>query len=205
MRRLALLLTLVLGSVLGAVLPGFAQDAENQAIIDRMKAGKLMAISDIAVLMMGSERWCYQLQDGNCAWSDIYLEVDAEGASFEISNPWSEEVDISFVDRGVFKDDRYVCETGHDWVPSARGYTREDGTAIEGRALAALKQEIYSTVTPTDRDDCFDYLYQHQDKQAETVTLLQRQYVDGETDAANDALVTLHFNTDAAEALGWYW
>ena len=82
---------------------------------------------------------------------------------------------------------------------------RADGNAIEGRALAALKQEIYGEVALEDNDDCFDYLYQGQDKAAETVTLLQRQYVDGTTDPANDALVTLHFNTETAEALGWYW
>lgn len=182
-----------------------AQDAQSQAVIDRMKAGKLMPISDVAVLMIGSERWCYREQEGNCAWSDIYLEVTGTGATYEISNPWSEEVDISFVDRGIFKDGRYICETGHDWVPTVRAYGREDGTAIEGRDLAALKQEIAEQVDTSDDDDCFDYLYQHQDKDVETVTLLQRHYIDGETDAANDALVTLYFNKDAAADLGWYW
>lgn len=188
-----------------AVAPGLAQDAASQAVIDGMKAGKLMEISDVAVMMMGAERWCYNEQEGNCAWSDIYLSVSETGAVYEISNPWSQDIDISFVDQGVFKDNRYICEAGSDWVPTVRAFGREDGTAIEGRDLAALKEEIYGVVTPEDADDCFDYLYQHQDKSAETVTLLQRHYMDGETDPANDALVTLYFDKEAADALGWYW
>jgi len=201
MRAAALLIALWAGPMSPAV----AQDAASQAVIDVTKAGKLIPISDVAVLMMGAERWCYRLQEGNCAWSDIYLAVSETDATYEISNPWSEEVDISFVDRGVFKDDRYICETGNDWVPTVRGYERADGTAIEGRALAALKEEIYAMVTVADDDDCFDYLYQHQDKAEETVTLLQRHYIDGETDPADDALVTLYFDAEAAGDLGWYW
>ena len=200
--RLAALLIALCAGLTG---PAAAQDAGSQAVIDRMKAGKLIPISAVAVLMMGSERWCYRLQEGNCAWSDIYLSTSAKGATYEISNPWSEDVDISFIDEGVFKDDRYICETGLNWVPTVRAYGRESGTAIEGRELAALKEEIYGVVTVEDDDDCFDYLFQHQDKAAETVTLLQRQYVDGQTDPANDALVTLYFNKEAADALGWYW
>jgi hypothetical protein len=201
MHRLALLFVLTLTGTL----PALAQDAQSQSVIDATKSGKLMAISDVAVLMMNSERWCYREQEGNCAWSDIYLAVNDTGATYEISNPWSEEIDISFVDEAVFKEDRYICETGLDWVPTVRAFERDGGSAIEGRALAALKEEIYSMVTTEDDDDCFDYLYQHQDKDAETVTLLQRHYIDGVTDPANDALVTLHFNRDTAEALGWYW
>ena len=201
MRLLALSFMLLVGTAL----PGLGQDTQSQAVLDRMKAGKLMPISDVAVLMMASERWCYRQQENNCAWSDIYLSVDEAGASYEISNPWSEEIDISFVDQGVFRDGRYICETGQDWVPTVRAYARDSGNAIEGRELAALKQEISSQVSVEDDDDCFDYLYQHRDKAAETVTLLQRQYVDGVTDPANDALVTLYFNKDAALALGWYW
>lgn len=200
MRRFALLLLLTLASVL----PGLAQDAQSQDVADKMKKGKLMAISDVAVLMMGSERWCYRQEEGNCAWSDIYLSANEDGATYEISNPWSEEIDISFVDEGVFKDDRYICETAFDWVPSVRAFSRADGSAIEGRELAALREEISGAVDADD-DDCFDYLYQQQDAEAETVTLLQRHYIDGETDPANDALVTLHFNKDTAQALGWYW
>jgi hypothetical protein len=201
MRFLAVILALWAVATASVV----AQDEQSQAVMDRIKAGKLMPISDVAVLMMGSERWCSREQEGNCAWSDIYLEVTETGATYEISNPWSEEVDISFVDQGIFKDGRYICETGHDWVPTVRAYGREDGTAIEGRDLAALKQEIAEQVDTSDDDDCFDYLYQHQDKDAETVTLLQRHYIDGETDPANDALVTLYYNKDAAADLGWYW
>lgn len=201
MRRLALLLVLVMGSAV----PGLGQDAQSQAVIDKTKAGKLIPISDVAVLMMGAERWCYNQQESNCAWSDIYLAVDASGASYEISNPWSEETDISFVDVAEFREDRYICETGFDWVPSVRAYERDDGNAIEGRALAALKAEIYGQIAPADSDDCFDYQYQGQDKAAETVTLSQRHYVDGATDPSNNSVVTLHFNKETADALGWYW
>lgn len=201
MHRLALLLVLALCGAL----PSLGQDAQSQAVIDRTKAGKLMAISDVAVLMMGAERWCYNQQEGNCAWSDIYLSVDADGASYEISNPWSEETDISFVDQAAFREDRYICEIGFDWVPSVRAYERDDGNAIEGRALATLKAEIYSQVTLEDNDDCFDYHFQGQDKAARTVTLSQRHYIDGATDPTNDSVVTLHFDAESAAALGWYW
>lgn len=201
MRALALSLVLILA---GAA-PSLGFDAESQALIERMKAGKLVPISDVATLMMGSERWCYKQQENNCAWSDIYLSVSESGATYEISNPWSEEVDISFIDEGVFKQDRYICETGADWVPTVRAFGREDGTAIEGRDLAALKDEIHSQIDVSDDDDCFDYLYQGSDAAAQTVMLLQRQYVDGETDPANDAVVTLYFDKAAADNLGWYW
>lgn len=186
-------------------LPAMGQDAASQAVVDRMKAGKLVPIADIATLMMGAERWCYQEKEGECAWSDIYLSVDAKGASFELSNPWSEAIDISFVDVGEFKDGRYICETGNDWLPTLRAYSREDGTAIEGRDLAALKLEVDIQLGLGDDKDCFDYLFQGADAGTETVTLLQRQYVDGRTDPANDAVVTLHFDKESADDLGWYW
>ncbi|SMQ85642.1 hypothetical protein SAMN06295905_2929 [Devosia lucknowensis] len=191
--------------LLAGALPGQAFDAQSQAVLDRMKAGKLVHIDDVAALMIGAERWCYREQDGNCAWSDIYLSVEGTDATYEISNPWSEEVDIAFVDRGELRDDRYICEIGFDWIPSVRGYTRSDGNAIEGRALENLRQEIRSQVTVEDNDDCFDYVYRSADAETQVVTLLQRQYIDGETDPANDTEVKLYFDKDAAEALGWYW
>lgn len=201
MRQRALAVALLLAGAPSAL----AFDADSQAVLDRMKSGKLMPISDVAVLMMGSERWCYNERAGECSWSDIYLSTDAKGAVYEISNPWSEEVDISFVDEGVFRDDRYICEIGHDWITSVRAYGREDGNAIEGRALATLKDDIRAQVTIEGSDDCFDYVYRGADPQRQIVTLLQRQYVDGETNPADDAVVSLYFDKDAAEALGWYW
>ncbi|MBJ3785906.1 hypothetical protein [Devosia sediminis] len=201
MRRLAFSLALL---VAGAV-PGLAFDADTEAVLDRLKTGKLVHIDDIATLMMASERWCYFEQDGECSWSDIYLSIEGTDATYEISNPWTEEIDISFVDHGELRDNRYICEIGFDWVPSVRAYEREDGDAIEGRALEALRQEIASTITTADNSDCFDYVYRGADAETEIVTLLQRQYVDGETDPANDVEVKLYFDKDAAEALGWYW
>lgn len=201
MHRFAVLVAITLvGSV-----PALGFDADSQAVIDHLKVGKHLPIASIATLMRGSERWCYNLRDGNCAWSDIYLDVTDTGAKYEISNPWNEKVDISSVDQGVFKEGRYICETSFDWVPSVRAFDRESGSAIEGRALETLRQEISAAVDTSQSADCFDYVYRGADADEQTVTLLQRQYVDGVTDPANDAEVTLYFDKDAAEALGWYW
>jgi hypothetical protein len=191
--------------LVASALPGHAFDADTEAMLDRFKAGKLVQASDVAVLMRGAERWCYNEQHGNCAWSDIYLSVQGADIRFEISNPWNELVDISSVDHAVFRDNRYVCEVGFDWIPSVRAFDRSNGTAIEGRALDALRQEIRHHATPEDSDDCYDYLYRGADADRQVVMLLQRQYIDGVTDASNDALVTLHFDKDAADNLGWYW
>jgi hypothetical protein len=191
--------------VVASALPGHAFDADTQAVMDRLKAGKLVQASDVAVLMRGAERWCYNEQDGNCAWSDIYLSVEGTEIRYEISNPWNEMIDISSVDHAVFEENRYVCEVGFDWIPSVRAYDRSNGTAIEGRALDALRQEIRGYATPEDNDTCYDYLYRGADADGQVVMLLQRQYVDGVTDASDDAPVTLYFDKDAAENLGWYW
>lgn len=181
-----------------------AFDADIQAIIDSHKAGKPVAVHDVAQLMRGSEQWCYINQDHTCAWTDIYLEVTDSGATFEIGNAWDADTDIAFTDQGVFKDDRYICETGHDWVPSARATRRSDGSLIEGRMLWELKQEIYATRSG-DVENCFDYLYLQSDPDQEVVTLLQRQYVDEMHDPSRDVEVTLHFNAEDAAGLLWRW
>lgn len=191
--------------LLAGAAPGLGFDADTEAVLDRVKAGKLVRMDDVAVLMMGAERWCYNERDGACGWSDVYLSVDGDMARYEISNPWSEDIDISFVDNGVLRDNRYICETGFDWVPSVRAYDRDTGDAIEGRALEALRQEIMGVVTTANNSDCFDYLYQGAAPDKQIITLVQRQYVEGATDKANDAVVSLYFDTDAAQALGWYW
>lgn len=201
MRSVAYSLALMLVGTLCA--QGF--ESGVQTVLDRQKIGKMVHIDDAATLMMGANRWCYNERNGECGWSDIYLKVEDDRATYEISNPWSELIDISFVDHGQLREDRYICETGFDWVPSVRAYDRETGNAIEGRPLEELRQEIYEHVSPETGSDCFDYVYRGADADAETVTLLQRQYADGVTDPANDAVVTLYFNKDAAEALGWYW
>ena len=51
----------------------------------------------------------------------------------------------------------------------------------------------------------FDYLLKGSDAEAETITLLQRQFTDGVTDPINDVTVTLHFNAADAAALSWYY
>jgi hypothetical protein len=200
MRRLfaALVLTLT-GSV-----AGMAMDRATQAVIDRYKPGKLMAIEDVAQFMRASERWCYHNQEHSCAWTDIYLEVGETSVTYEIGNAWDAETDVAFTDQGEFRDGRYICETGYDWVPTVRATRRSDGSAIGGRPLAELKTEIYDNRTE-DTQDCFDYLYRAYDADQDVVTLLQRQYVDGEHRPEVDAEVTLHFNAGDAARLTWRW
>jgi len=178
---------------------GFAMDAQSQAVTERYKPGKLMRIADVATLMLGSARWCYAEAEGGCDWTDIYLDVTDSGAQYEISNGWAEDVDIAFVDRGEFRDGRYICETGYDWTPSLRA-THKDGMAINGRDLATIRAEV-SEVNSGDAAYCFDYLYQSADPEADTVTLLQRQYDPEGNDVGADVEVTLHFNAEDAAAL----
>ena len=63
------------------------------------------------------------------------------------------------------------------------------------RAIAASRPDLESY------DDCFDYLYLSSDADQQVVTLLQRQYVDGVHDAANDVEVTVHFDAEDAAGL----
>lgn len=174
-------------------------DASIGAITSQYKAQKLLKAADIAQLMRLSERWCYAEEAGQCAWSDIYLEVTGQDFRMEISNAWSETIDISFIDRGVFADNNQICESGGDWQPSIHARNRTDGTAIGGRELAAIKAEVGTN--SDDPIDCFDYLYQSADATAQTVTLLQRQYVDGVHKSDGDVTVTLHFDPASAAAL----
>lgn len=199
MRRL--LACLVLGLV--GLSPALAFDAETQGVLDRMKLGKLVPIGEIATLMRQSERWCYAEDEGACAWSDIYLEVTAKGATFEIGNAWDAETDVIFTDHGTFRDGRYICETGYDWVPTIRAISRKDGTPIGGRALWTLKTAIGAG--RNESVDCFDYVLKGSDPEAQTISLLQRQHTDGVTDPDRDVTVTLHFDTDTAAALTWYY
>ena len=181
-----------------------AFDADVQAIIDSHKAGKPVAMHDVAQFMRASEQWCYINQDHTCAWTDIYLEVTDSGATFEIGNAWDAETDIVFTDQGVFMDDRYICEIGHDWVPSVRATRRSDGSVIGGRMLWDLKDAIYET-RAGDVENCFDYVFLRSDPDQEVVTLLQRQYVNQVHEASRDVEVTLHFNAEDAAGLLWRW
>ena len=191
-------------SMLGA-LPAFAFDAASQAAIDGLKAGKPVPIAAVTDLMLGSELWCYNQREGECGWSDLYLSVHGNQVNFELSHPWSESIDISYVSQGVLRDGRFICYSGYDWIPSVRGFERPDGWAIGGRELEALRLEIEQWTDLAGDKDCFDYVFVSADETAETVTLTQRQWTEGETDAANDAVVTLYFAKAAADELGWYW
>lgn len=185
--------------------PALGYDAAGQAVIDRLKAGKLVTATELAGLMMGAERWCYNQRDDECGWSDIYLSADAEGAEYEMSHAWNEKVDIALVDRGEFREDRYFCETDNDWVRSIRAYSRDDGVALEGRELASMRKAIAELLPAEKGGACFDYLYRGHDEAAQTITLLQRQFRDGVHAPEQDAEVTLHFDAETAENLGWYW
>jgi hypothetical protein len=181
--------------------PAFAFEAGTQDVLDRAKVGKRLPIEAVATLMMDSKRWCYFETEGACDWSDIYLAVEGNSATFEISHAWSEDLDIAFVDHGTLEEGRFICESGEDWVPTARLTRRSDDTPLGGRELAATKAEIAAGRTDPRGISCFDYELRGSDPVAETITLLQRQYVDGATDPANDVPVTLHFNAEEAAAL----
>ncbi|RYE58422.1 MAG: hypothetical protein EOP20_06080 [Hyphomicrobiales bacterium] len=199
MRRLMACLVISLA----ALWPAFAFDSETAAALERLKIGKLAPISAVQTLMRNSERWCYIEDEGSCSWSDVYLEVTDTEATYEIGNAWDANYDVLFTDRGAFKDDRYICETGYDWVPTLRAINRSDRSLVEGRQLWSLKTEIGDGRDQT--IDCFDYVYRGSDPEAETVTLLQRQFTDGVTDPSNDTTVTVHFNAATAAALTWYY
>lgn len=200
MRRLVATIALALASTA----PTFAFDASSQAVIEHMKRGKVVPIAMVADLMMGSEKWCYQQTESGCHWSDTYLSVHGNDVSFEISHPWNEATDISYVTTGVLREGRFICEAGHDWIPSVRAYGSEDGFELGGRDLAALKLDIEQWSNVAGATDCFDYVFEGADDAAQTIALLQRQYADGVTDAANDVSVTLHFDAATAKSLGWY-
>ncbi|KRA96623.1 hypothetical protein ASD83_16135 [Devosia sp. Root685] len=199
MRRL--FACLVIGLI--GISPALAFDTGTQGVLDRMKIGKPVPITDIATLMRSSARWCYAEDEGSCSWSDIYLEVTDTGATYEIGNAWDADYDVIFTDHGTFEEGRYICETGYDWVPTLRAVKRADGTALNGRPLWDLKTQIGSG--RSEGIDCFDYVLKGSDSAAETITLLQRQFTQGVTDPINDVTVTLHFNAKTAAALSWYY
>jgi hypothetical protein len=188
-----------------AATPGLAFDDASQGAIDTLKRGKAVPIGPVTTLMMGAETWCYNQTGTDCAWSDTYLAINGNQVSFELSHPWSESLDISYVSQAVLRDGRFICYSGYNWIPSVRAYTRPDGIEVGGRDLAALKLEIEQWTDLANDADCFDYVFEGRDDTAQTLTLLQRQWIDGETDAADDATVTLHFDKATADGLGWYW
>lgn len=124
--------------------------------------------------------------------------------TYEIGNAWDADTDIAFTDEGVFRDDRYICETGKDWVPTVRATRRSDDSVIAGRMLWDLKAAISATREGVTLD-CFDYLFLRSDPDQQTITLLQRQYTDDQHLVDNDVEVSLHFNAEDAAGLTWRW
>lgn len=187
--------------------PVSAMDAEAEALVTGYKAGKLLPIEDVAVLMRTSERWCYNQEAKTCAWSDIYLEVDADGATYELADLWSPEVEIILTESGVFRDGQFICETGEDHTRTLRARYVADGKQIGGRDLFALKAEIAAAyaANATPVEPCYDYLFVDYSQNEETVRLTQRIWRDGTTDPGEDALVTLHFDPSAGQALSVRW
>lgn len=184
--------------------PALAFDTAIEDVIDQSKRGKPVPIAMVADLMMGAQKWCYLQAENACNWSDTYLFVQGNDVSFEIAHAWNEAIDIAYVTAGVLREGRFICETGFDWVPSVRGSARDDGVAIGGRDLAALRLDIEQWANIAGATDCFDYVFEGTDAETQTIKLLQRQFVDGVTDSANDVSVTLHFDPATAQALGLY-
>ena len=192
---LAALVLIALGSA-----PSLAFDADTTALIARYKGHKPVAAKDVQTLMRASERWCYDQEAQSCSWSDIYLTVDSNTARFEIGSPWSEDIDLSYIERANFDDDGRLCENDTGWIETLFATNHADGVAIHGRALQAIKDELNSQ-TENGVTDCFDYLYLSADENAQTVQLIQRQYADGVYQPDKDVAVTLHFDATSASTL----
>ena len=194
-------LLLAAAAILALAAPAAAQVFPSpEAIANATKAGKWLHADEVAGLMQSAEAWCYKEENNTCDWSEIYLEVTLEpqGITYESTNSWSDDKDVYFVDKAEFRDDRYVCEFGYDKVPSTRA-TRSDGTPVGGRELNALRDEVAEGRAGAP-DYCFDYTFGFYDPVRETISLTQRQYLDGVVDPSKEASITLYFNAvDAVE------
>lgn len=180
--------------------PTLAFDAATTALIAHYKGHKPVAAKDVQTLMRSSERWCYDQQAQSCSWSDVYLSVKSDAIRFEIGSAFSDDIDLAYVEDGKFAADGRLCEIGSDWIATVYATRHEDGVAIHGRPLQAIKDEL-TAQTDNGVTDCFDYLYLSADENAETVQLLQRQYSDGVYRPDKDVAVTLHFDTTSASTL----
>jgi hypothetical protein len=192
---LAALALIALGSV-----PSLAFDADTKTLIARHKGHKPVAATDVQALMRASERWCYAQEAQSCSWSDIYLSVDTKTVRFEIGDPWSEDIDLAYIEDGTFAKDGRLCEIDSDWIATLYATNHTDGVAIHGRPLQAIKDEL-SANTDDGVTDCFDYLYLSSDEATQTISLLQRKYGDGTHEPDEDVTVTLHFDATRASAL----
>ena len=190
-------LLLAAAALLALASPAFAEDPSPEAISHTYKSGKPIHVDDVQALMRQSEVWCYREEAGTCDWTEIYLSASwPEGVVYESTNAWNSETDVTFVDKARFED-ALLCEYGYDKVPSTRAMSRADSKAIGGRALDALRAEIYAGQSD-DTQDCFDYLFVSYDAGKLTMDLKQRQYVNGVIDPSLEADIKLHFNADDA-------
>jgi hypothetical protein len=195
-------LLLAAAAVLALAGPALAEVYPSAEVIaNTTKPGKWLHADELSGLMREAEVWCYNEADGTCDWSEIYLGVtlDPQGITYESLNSWDTYLDVYFVDKAEFQDDRYVCEFGYDKVPSTRAIA-EDGALIGGRVLQRLRDEVAEG--RVDRPNyCFDYTYGAYDAAAGTMSLTQRQYLGGVVDPSQEAKITLHFNAADAAAL----
>ena len=180
--------------------PAFAFDPAIAEIVATLKPKAMVDTKDLAALMQGSERWCYKEDDGSCSWSDVYLQPTAAGPRLEVSSAIRDEYDLYFFNQAIFLEDRYSCEYGYDWSASARLTRRSDGTPVNGRELDAVRVQLADSVGD-EAPHCFDYLFVGADTEANTVTLLQRSYMDMVKVEGSEVPVTLHFDAADANAL----
>lgn len=188
-------------AVLALSAPALALDDNSEAVVTRLKAGKIVKIADVATFMRGSEKWCYLEDAGSCAWTDIYLDVTDRSAQYEGGAAWNDTTDINVVHDTVFKDGRYICEIAEKAAPTTWATLRSDHSPVGGRELASLKSELAAAYDADTSYDCFDYTFLKVSPDRENIVLRQHQYIDGKTDPANDVEVTLHFNPSVARGL----
>jgi hypothetical protein len=186
---------------LGLAGPAFALPDEIQTIVETYRAEKPVLAADLGTLMQAAERWCYDEMDGTCGWSDIYLDVGGDTATYQIGYLWDEDIE-TYITETIAIDGNRVCETGETFERSLIA-RHPGGELILGRELHDLRAEFLAN---TDRTiQCFDYIYLSASPADETVTLRQRSWTGEETSAADDAIVTLHFDPVAAAALTHRW
>ncbi|MEO5805557.1 hypothetical protein [Devosia sp.] len=194
-------LMLAAAALFAVAAPALALDADADAILTHFKPGKTVPIADIATFMRGSAKWCYAEQDGTCGWTDVYLNVTDTSAQYEGGAAWDENTDIGMTHETELRDGRYICEIPETPASTTWAVSRADGSVIQGRDLATLKQSIADAYTGDTSYDCFDYAFLRVSPDRENIVVRQRQYIDGVTDKANDVEVTIHYDPAVAKAL----
>lgn len=192
---------LAAAAVLALAGPACAFDTDIAAIVDGARPKQVLNADQLMTLMQQSAKWCYkEIEEGGCAWTDVYLDVTTEGVRMEVGNAYDDILDIYRVDQARFKQDRYSCEYDYNWVPALRMVRWADRSALEGRELEEYRVQ-YANNFGIDDPDCFDYQFVRADAERETITLVQRTWSDFVKDEGSDTLVTLHFNEDEAARL----